>query len=284
MPCTKVAHNFGADMLYIVVGFILVIASTAWFHIQQNNKLSKYWQQQLDKSSAEWMNRFAWTRTAQLLGAMGAALAVVLFVHNHQLAETNAILSSIQQSLEPRLSELATTQKQTSDALLQFKAAYEENLKNTAQPKRVAQVDVSAQAVELKANDELAARIEKQAQPVTLKDIYDPEENATDNQSAMDAIKKRYEGLLVNYLFLKKCGLINAQDYHTIISALAQEMASVNAPGRLEHDIQTAANGSYQEMYAQSSCSGAEIKALNKQYNDYIKTISVNIPHPTQGK
>ena len=78
----------------------------------------------------------------------------------------------------------------------------------------------------------------------------------------MDAIKKRYEGLLVNYLFLKKCGLINAQDYHTIISALAQEMASVNAPGRLEHDIQTAANGSY----------------------EYIKTISVNIPHPPQGK
>lgn len=276
-------------MLYIVLGFILAIATTAWFHLQQNNKLSKSWHQQLDKASADWMTRFAWIRTAQLLSAMGAALVIVLFVHNHQLAQTNDILGSIQQSLEPRLSELSAMQKQTSDAVAQLKTAYEENLKNAAQPKRIAQVDVSAQAVpsasdELKVSDEMAARIEKQARPVTLQDIYDPEQNATDNQSAMDAIKKRYEGLLVNYLFLKKCGLINAQDYHTIISALAQEMASVNAPGRLEHDIQTAANGSYQEMYAQSSCSGAEIKALNKQYNEYIKTISVNIPHPPQGK
>ena len=276
-------------MLYIVLGFIVAIAAAAWLHIQQNNKLSKAWHKQLDKASADWMTRFAWTRTAQLLSAMGAALVIVLFVHNHQLSQTNEILGSIQQSLEPRLSELSAMQKQTSDALVQFKTAYEDNLKNTTPPKRIPQVDVSAQAVtaepvELKVSDEMAERIEKQSRPVTLQDVYDPEQNATDNQSAMDAIKKRYEGLLVNYLFLKKCGLINAQDYHTIISALAQEMASVNAPGRLEHDIQTAANGSYQEMYAQSSCSGAEIKALHKQYNEYIKTISVNIPHPPQGK
>jgi hypothetical protein len=114
----------------------------------------------------------------------------------------------------------------------------------------------------------------------TVQEIYNPEEMSSDKQSAMDSIKKRYETLLVNYLFLKKCGLINPQDYHAIISALAREMSSVNAPGRLEHDIMTAAKGSYDEMYAKSSCTDQETGQLHAQYNDYINAISQNLPTP----
>jgi hypothetical protein len=114
----------------------------------------------------------------------------------------------------------------------------------------------------------------------TVEEVYNPEEMSSDKQSTMDSIKKRYESLLVNYLFLKKCGLINPQDYHAIISALAREMSSVNAPGRLEHDIMTAAKGSYDEMYAKSNCNDQNTSQLHAQYSDYINTISQNLPTP----
>jgi hypothetical protein len=114
----------------------------------------------------------------------------------------------------------------------------------------------------------------------TVGDVYNPEEMSSDKQSAMDSIKKRYEVLLVNYLFLKKCGLINPQDYHAIISSLAREMSSVNAPGRLEHDIMTAAKGSYDEMYAKSNCNDQNTSQLHAQYSNYINAISQNLPTP----
>jgi len=112
----------------------------------------------------------------------------------------------------------------------------------------------------------------------TVDDVYNPEKKSNGNESAMDDIKKRYEDILVTYMFMKKCGKNGAGDYPVIISALAQEMASVNAPGRMQYDIITAAQGSYKEMYSQSPCDGQDIATLSRQYADYIKTLSNNLP------
>jgi hypothetical protein len=267
-------------MLYIVLLFLAALIAAAYLHIQQNKRFSSYWKQHADSKTAEWISQFAWARTAQFLCAIAAGLFAVLILDHLQQKETNHLLTQIQVATQAKLDVLTNANQELRDSVKQLQSFSQQS----ATTSRTGQVAVSAKAVspapqeEMTADNTLAARIETQAQPVTLQDVYDPEKSANDSQSEMDGIKKRYEGLIVNYLFLKKCGLINAQDYHTIISALAREMASVNAPGRLEHDIQTAAEGSYKEMYSQSSCNGPEIKQLQEQYTDYIKTISVEIP------
>jgi len=111
----------------------------------------------------------------------------------------------------------------------------------------------------------------------TVDDVYNPEKKASDAQSSMDDIKKRYEDILVIYMFLKKCNKAKDGDYNIILSSLGQEMASVNAPGRLQYDILTSAQGSYKELYSKSACNGSGITPLVGQYNEYIKVLSKNV-------
>lgn len=131
-----------------------------------------------------------------------------------------------------------------------------------------------------------AAPLEPQAQPVnltateggqTLEDVYNPEKRGSDTTARLDEMKKRYEDVLVLYFFLQKCGRTTPAEYHTITAALAQEMASVNAPGRLQYDILTAAQGSYREMYSKSQCEGPSVNGLYTQYQDYVRTVSQTI-------
>ncbi len=115
----------------------------------------------------------------------------------------------------------------------------------------------------------------------TLEQVYNPERTDGangDDQASMDDIKKRYEDILVIYMFLKQCGRIEPSDYNIITAALSQEMASVNAPGRLQADVVNAAKGSYQEIYAQSPCDGSGINKLEKQYHQYIDVLKTNFP------
>ncbi|MBY0407023.1 MAG: hypothetical protein K2Q01_04975, partial [Rickettsiales bacterium] len=115
----------------------------------------------------------------------------------------------------------------------------------------------------------------------TIEQVYNPERQQGekgDKQSTMDDIKKRYEDILVIYMFLKQCGHIQSTDYNVITSSLAQEMASVNAPGRMQFDIVNSAKGSYQEIYSQSPCEGESISKLTQQYHQYIDILKTNFP------
>ncbi len=108
-------------------------------------------------------------------------------------------------------------------------------------------------------------------------DVYGTGDIADDKRAAMDEIKQRYEEILVTYFYLRRCSMASTLDYHVIISALAQEMASVNAPGRLQYDVLTAAKGSYREMYLKTKCPADTNDALLLRYTDYINSISKNI-------
>lgn len=100
-----------------------------------------------------------------------------------------------------------------------------------------------------------------------------PEEKG-DSQTQIDGLKKRYEDILVTYFLLRKCDKIEATDYHIIISALSQEMASVNAPGRLQYDILTSAQGSYKELYSGNDCDPATIGPLEESYKAFVQGIN----------
>ncbi|MDE3017263.1 MAG: hypothetical protein KGI29_10175 [Pseudomonadota bacterium] len=109
-----------------------------------------------------------------------------------------------------------------------------------------------------------------------IDELYNPEAGDKNHQAILDNLKERYENILVTYFFLRRCKQADFGDYHIIISALAQDMASVNAPGRLQYDILTAAQGSYKEVYARSSCKDAG--PLSGQYAEFIRKTAANIP------
>ncbi len=105
--------------------------------------------------------------------------------------------------------------------------------------------------------------------------VLDPApEISSDMQTKIDVLKKRYEDILVTYFVLRQCEKIAPTDYHIIISALSQEMASVSAPGRLQYDILTSAQGSYKELYSGNQCDPATTDPLQTQYQAFVDGIS----------
>ncbi|MDX2113688.1 MAG: hypothetical protein SFW63_08170 [Alphaproteobacteria bacterium] len=110
--------------------------------------------------------------------------------------------------------------------------------------------------------------------------MYDARQSSSDYQARLDEIKTRYEEILVTYFYLKRCKQAQSMDYHLIISSLATEMASVNAPGRLQYDILTSARGSYRELYAVTRCDAPGTDTLKEGYQRYIQSIAKNIFKP----
>jgi hypothetical protein len=100
-----------------------------------------------------------------------------------------------------------------------------------------------------------------------------PPENA-DAQSKLDTVKKRYEEILVTYMYLQRCKLSKPEDFHMILSAFSQELASLRGPARLQYDTLTAAKGSYEGVYAATPCDLAKNNELLEQYNNFIQILT----------
>jgi hypothetical protein len=95
-----------------------------------------------------------------------------------------------------------------------------------------------------------------------------------DSQAAanpLDTLKERYEALYVNYLLLRRCQLTDTSAYHLLNSGLMQELASVNAPSRLQYDIITAARGTYNEIYSRLPCD--QLGDLRTRFQQYVQSI-----------
>jgi hypothetical protein len=231
------------DKNILIWALLLVIFIVCLFwHIRENSQLMRSWRENLGEESAQWLIRFAWSRTAQVLLALGS-LALLTITYDWQLSDTWKALDVAMKT--------NADQEQKIAALI-------EKSKSSVPPAQLPGMSSPPPA------------------PNSVEALYNPEENTTGKQSSMDSLKKRYEDILVTYFFLKKCGRINPGDYHVIISALSQEMASINAPGRLQHDILTAAQGSYKEMYARSSCTSPDINTTYTDYTKYIDSVSRN--------
>jgi len=108
----------------------------------------------------------------------------------------------------------------------------------------------------------------------TMQDLFESPKNSSDAENTIDKIKTRYEGVLVNYLLLKKCGKTGSLDYQIITSAMQSELSANSAPARLKYDILTAAKGSYDEIYARSTCNEDEITPTLQRYGTYINNLT----------
>lgn len=128
----------------------------------------------------------------------------------------------------------------------------------------------------------------KAAQNAAVEEALEPKEvAANDFNTKMDELKKNYEEMLVTYFLLKKCKVADDTQYHVIVSALSQEMASLDAPGRMQYDILTSAEGSYKELYSNTPCTDPSIEPLKQQFDNFIASISKSFTpdnDPTQEK
>ena len=222
-----------------------------WWHIKENNYLSRQWRSSFDAGAADWLIRFAWSRTAQLLLTL-VCCTLLIIGYDWQLAEVRASLKEALASntdKEKRISALEQIRKMEITAHAS---------QGNQEPSTTAD---SPSPQNSRADDSIA-------------DIYDPAGNTPDRQAQLDKLKRQYEEILVTYYFMEKCKKTNPNDFHIIISALSQEMASINAPGRLQYDIVNAAKGSYKEMYSESKCEDADVTALHSQYSNYLETIA----------
>jgi hypothetical protein len=247
-------------MMFVLWLFLLgILGFCGWWHVTENRKLEAKWRTDLDENSAIWLTRFAWTRSLQLMAALAVA-SLVIIVYDWQLRNAREETASVEK-LKVELDQLRTKP-----------AAAVEKPVSPAAPAASAPAQQAAAPAYYPPT---AAAPQTQPQS-KIENLYNPEQQGNDAQAALDRIKKRYEDILITYYFLRKCGRVQQTDFHIITSALSQEMASVNAPGRLQNDIVTAARGSYMEMYSASSCEGQGITALYTQYINYVNTLSKN--------
>jgi hypothetical protein len=84
----------------LIGGFLSVIfILAALVHIRENTKLEAKFSKKLDADMAAWMTRFAWSRTLQLLGALG--LCVILFInYDKELADSRNSLDILTAMVE----------------------------------------------------------------------------------------------------------------------------------------------------------------------------------------
>lgn len=97
-------------------------------------------------------------------------------------------------------------------------------------------------------------------------------------QQELDRLKREFEGLFVNYYVLKKCNLNTTQDFHIMNSALMYRLNTLNAPSGIRQNILDAANGSYQELYSQQSCTDEKLTAMQDTIRTYLREVVENLP------
>lgn len=292
--------------LIIITLLLASFAAMVWWLMRENRELNDFLnRKKLDITTTERLMRFAWSRTTQML--LTTAFCIVIIIsYDWQLNETRDAVLLLNDSLETRqaaddaraAADAAKAAAPAPAALALAPAAPQipdQGIKTTPQssaPVTLTTPDQALTATEGSAspsplNEGLTASttaietLAAEQPPSTLEQVYNPEREQGsngDDQSSMDDIKKRYEDILVIYMFLKQCGRIESSDYNIITSALAQEMASVNAPGRMQYDVVNSAKGSYQEIYSQSPCEGDGINKLTNQYHQYIEVLKTNFP------
>lgn len=262
--------------LNFILLFVLLLGSAGFYGfwlLRENDRLQRQWQKQLGSEAASNLGALMRTRTIIALGVFAFSVVVILAYH-WQYNTTKEQLSSVITEYTAQQENIVRLQAANSAATAEI-----EQLKAAAATSQQTGLTRNPASFYPSSETQLPVANTPSVAPITeerggIESLYNPEDSTQGNQSAMDRIKKRYEDLFVNYMFLKKCGKSSEADYHIINSALSQEMASVNAPGRLQYDILTSAQGSYNEMYAQSDCDAPESEALLAQYKDYIAAIS----------
>lgn len=242
-------------MLFLFGGAFL--GGCYWYR-RESAELLRHWQSTLGAATAQSIAK-AFQERIVLLAAAVVVMMSLCIIYEWKLENARQAGETAQLSLsetQGKLTALETTH-----------AAAEESISTM-------KTEIAGLRAQAAAAPAPATYYPTEAKSSDIEGLYSPEAASTGQQATLDRLKKRYEELLVNNMFMKKCGKAQPTDIHVIISALSQEMASVNAPGRLQYDILTAARGSFEEIYAQSPCNTEAANASHEQYTQYIQNIA----------
>lgn len=122
----------------------------------------------------------------------------------------------------------------------------------------------------------LEAAVEQQKQAAA---VPAPVTEMTEEQQAqLDQLKRDFEGLFINYYLLKKCNLAGAKEFHLMHSSLMYRLDALNAPAGERRRILDAASGSFDELYAETPCDGAEIAPVQASIQNYLNRIEQEYP------
>ena len=91
------------DSSNIIIGVFLstVFVASALWHIKENAKLERDLPKKMDTQTAQWLVRFAWSRTLQLLAALGACI-VMFMNYDKQLVASRGALDSLTEMVEKK--------------------------------------------------------------------------------------------------------------------------------------------------------------------------------------
>ena len=245
---------------------VAVFALCGFWFARENRRMKERWQEKFGTELARDLAQFALRRTVQLLFILGTAL-LILGIYDGRLQNAQQALDTLNANTAAQNAQMESLQKARDEA-----NAQQAQMKTELEK---AQKVASSQKIYYP-----PAQAGAPGATSALDDLYNPEDSGNGKQAGLDRLKKHYEEILVNNMFMNKCGMAKPTDIHIIISALSQEMASINAPGRLQYDILTSARGSYNEMYAKSPCDAPQTAALAAQYAKYIDSISGRLNAP----
>ncbi len=89
-------------------------------------------------------------------------------------------------------------------------------------------------------------------------------------ETALDALKERYEDVFVSYLYLKRCEKAGDADYPVIVQAFQDEVKNMQYDPSLFQSVYDAAEGSYSAIYRDSKCDDATLLPVLERFKTWL--------------
>lgn len=123
-------------------------------------------------------------------------------------------------------------------------------------------------------NEALAPLDFHQTTPATTAKAPAPATDTSSREEKLDEIKFRYEDAFVSYFYLNRCQHANIADLAVINEALAKEVTAIGADSNVQYSIYSAAQGSYESIYADTSCEPAYLTPVLQQFQLFMQKIA----------
>lgn len=92
-------------------------------------------------------------------------------------------------------------------------------------------------------------------------------------EASLDEVKFRYEDAFVSYLYLQRCQQADINDLTRINDALAKEINALGADPQIQYSIYSAAQGSFEGIYADTPCDAAYLAPMLQQFRAFMERI-----------
>lgn len=256
------------NLMLGALAFALICIAAAYFQWQENKKLENQLKPLMHTPKA---------REAVIKLAQSRSVLIVLLL---------AACGAITISLAWKLNDVQAQQAETLQTLEKAKAALEttqERLNKKAQREARGQNKQSASAGSLVVKNPKPGAKKPQKPTSPISDIFDPlstPDAEGGEPNALDAIKKRYEGLFVSYLFHKRCERATEDDFNILTKILRKETMYLDTPENFQADIIDAAKGSYREVYARLECDDAGGMENAEKFREFINQLHKQDEYP----